>query len=92
MITYQTCNTKFQKNSKKIQQIRKTLLRLLFEPKYVQEVREREKIKKIVPTSSYSTRNRKFQNNNKKIQKIRKHYYGFFSSQNMLGKAEKGRK
>ena len=31
-------------------------------------------------------------NNSKKIQKIRKHYYGFFSSQNMLGKAEKGRK
>ena len=37
-------------------------------------------------------RNRKFQKNSKKIQKIRKHYYGFFSSQNMLGKAEKERK
>ena len=34
-------------------------------------------------------RNRKFQ---KKNQKIRKHYYGFLSSQNTLGKAEKGRK
>ena len=27
--------------------------------------------------------------NSKKIQKIKKHYYGFFSSQNRLGKAEK---
>ena len=42
--------------------------------------------------SSYPTRNRKFQKNSKNIQKIRKHYYGFFSSQNMLGKAEKERK
>ena len=54
--------------------------------------RKRENKKKIVPTSSYSTRNRKFQKNSKKLQKIRKHYYGFFSSQNMLGKAEKERK
>ena len=37
-------------------------------------------------------RNRKFQKKSKKIQKIRKHYYGFLSSQNTLGKAEKGRK
>ena len=28
----------------------------------------------------------------KKIQKISKHYYGFFSSQNRLGKAKKERK
>ena len=56
-------------------------------------LRKREnKKKKIVPTSSYSTRKRKFQKTSKKIQKIRKHYYGFFSSQNMLGKAEKERK
>ena len=56
-------------------------------------LRKREnKKKKIVPTSSYSTRKRKFQKTSKKIQKIGKHYYGFFSSQNMLGKAEKERK
>ena len=48
--------------------------------------------KKIVPTSSYLTRNRKFQKNSKKIQTLRKHHYGFFSSQNMLGKAKKERK
>ena len=55
--------------------------------------RENKKIKKIVLTSSYTTRNRKFQKKkSKKIQKIRKHYYGFFSSQNTLGKAEKERK
>ena len=35
------------------------------------------------------TRNRKFQKNSKKI---KKHHYGFFSSQNKLGKAKKGRK
>ena len=52
----------------------------------------KNKNKKIVPTSSYLTRNRKYEKNNKKIQKIRKHYYGFFSSQNMLGKVDKERK
>ena len=35
------------------------------------------------------TRNRKFQ---KKSKKIKKHHYGFFSSQNKLGKAEKEKK
>ena len=54
--------------------------------------RLRKREKKIVPTSSYLTRNRKFQKNSKKIQTLRKHHYGFFSSQNMLGKAEKERK
>ena len=39
--------------------------------------------------SSYPTRNRKFQKNSKKIQKIKKDHYGFSSSQNKLGKAEK---
>ena len=40
----------------------------------------------------YQTRNRKFQKNSKKIQKIKQHHYGFFSSQNRLGMAEKERK
>ena len=42
--------------------------------------------------SSDLTRNRKFQKKSKKIQKIKKHQYGFSSSQNKLGKAEKERK
>ena len=38
--------------------------------------------------SSYPTCNREFQKNIQKIQKIKKHSYGFFSSQNKMGKAE----
>ena len=53
--------------------------------------RKKEK-KKIVPMSSDPTRNRKFQKNSKKIKEIKKHHYDFFSSQNMLGKAEKQKK
>ena len=63
-----------------------------FQPKISWERPIKRKKKKIVPMSSYPTRNRKFQKKSKKIQKIRKHYYGFFLSQNMLGKAEKERK
>ena len=59
------------------------------QPKYVGKGRESEKIKKIVPTSSYPTCNREFQKNSKKF---KKHYYGFLSSQNRLGMAEKERK
>ena len=47
--------------------------------------RPKKRKKKIVLMTSYPTRNRKFQKN-------RKHYYGFFSRQNMLEKAEKERK
>ena len=54
--------------------------------------RKRQKIKIIVLFRSYTKRNRKFQKNNKKIQKIIKYYYGFISSQNKGGNAEKGRK
>ena len=39
--------------------------------------------------SSYTTWDREFQKNNKKIQKIKQHHYGFFSSENWLGMAEK---
>ena len=38
------------------------------------------------------TRNREFQKNSNQNQKIKKHHYGFFSSQNRLGMAEKERK
>ena len=54
--------------------------------------RKREKIQYIVSFHSYPIRNRKFQTNSKKIQKIIKYYYGFISSQNTRGNAEKGRK
>ena len=37
-------------------------------------------------------RNKKFQKNRKKIQKTKKFHYGFLSSQNRLGKAEKEKK
>ena len=53
--------------------------------------RKRQKIKIIVLFRSYTKRNRKFQKNNKKIQKIIKYYYGFISSQNKGGNAEKER-
>ena len=39
--------------------------------------------------SSYPTCNKEFQKNSKKF---KKRNYGFFSSQNMLGRAEKERK
>ena len=41
---------------------------------------------------SYPTRKRKFQKNRKKFNKLKKNHYGVFSSQNMLGKAERDRK
>ena len=46
-------------------------------------------IKIIVPISTNLTRYKELKNNEQKIQKIKKHHYGFFSSQNMLGKTEK---
>ena len=95
MSSYQTRNRKFQKNSKKIQKFKKHHYGFSSsQNKLGKDEKERKfkKKKKIVPTSSYRTRNRKFQKNRKNIQKIRKHYYGLFSSQNMLGKAEKVRK
>ena len=57
-----------------------------FQAKIGWKTPERENIKSIIPFRSYPTRNRKFQKNSKKI---KKHHYGFFSSQNRLGKAEK---
>ena len=52
--------------------------------------REIVKIKIIIPISSYQTRCKEFQKNSKKFKKtaknLKKHRYGFFSSQNRLGK------
>ena len=50
------------------------------------------KIQIIGSFRSYTMRNRKFQSSNKKIQKIIKYYYGFISSQNKGGNADKWRK
>ena len=85
----QRIRKKQQKNSKD----KKTSFQLLLNPKQVGKCREREKIKIIVPISFYPTRYREFQKNSKKIKKkIKIHRYGFFSSQNRFGKAEKDRK
>ena len=84
-----TFNRKFQKNRKKLKKIP---LWLNLKPKKVEKGRERRKTKIIVPFRSYATRNRKFQTNSKKIQKIIKYYYGFISSHNKGGNAEKWRK
>ena len=83
-------------NSKKIEKKFKKLENTIivsFQAKIGQErLRKNEKRKKIVLMYSYPTRNRKFQKNSKKIKKFKKHHYGFSSSQNKLGKAEKERK
>ena len=51
-----------------------------------------EKIKIIITSRSNPTCNRKFQKKSKNTQKIKKYLYGFLSSQNRFGKAEKERK
>ena len=55
--------------------------------------RPRKKKKKLsfrsFPTQPVIENSKK---NNKKNQKIKKHHYGFFSSQNVLGEAEKEKK
>ena len=52
-------------------------------------LRNSEKKKNILSIRPDPSRNIKFQKNRKKIQKIKKYFYGIFSSQNRLGKAEK---
>ena len=90
--SYPTPTRKFPINSKKIHKIRRIPFWLHFKQKLVEKCQEREKIKIIVLHRSYMTRNRKFQKKSKKIQKIIKYYYGFISSQNKWGNAEKERK
>ena len=65
-----TRKRKFQKNRKKLKNIKKIPLWLHLKPKQVGKGRERQKTKIIVPLRSYPTRNRKFQKNRKKILKI----------------------
>ena len=59
--SHSTRNRKFQKNSKKIQEIKKMPLWHLLKPKLGGKGRGREKIKIIVPFRTNSMRNRKFQ-------------------------------
>ena len=83
-------NRKFQKIAKHYKKLKTTTL-ATFQANICWE-RPRKKKKKIILMSSYQTRNRKFQKNSNKIQKFKKHHYGYSSSQNKLGKAEKERK
>ena len=80
---------KLQKNSKNY----KTPSQLLFKTKQVGKGHEREKIEKksfqCVPTRPVIENSKK---NCKKIQEFTKHHHSFISSQNRLGKAQKGRK
>ena len=93
MSSYPTCNKEFQKNNKK----KKNTIMASFQTKIGWErLRKRKNKKKSfrwVPTRPVIENLRK---NSKKIDKIwkrkKKDYYGIFSSQNKLGKAEKERK
>ena len=89
--SYPTRNTKFQKNSQKIQHIKRIPILQHFWRKQVGKGCELDKLKIFVPFRSFPTRNRKFKKR-KKIQKIKKYHYGFISSHNRLGKDEKQRK
>ena len=60
-----------------------------FQTKIGSKTPRKRKIRIIGPFRSYTTRNRKFQKDSKKLQKTKKCHYGFLSSQNRLGKAEK---
>ena len=57
---------------------------LYFNPKYVGEGHEREKMKIIVPIGSNPAHSRKFKKNCSKIRKSNKYTYSFISSQNRL--------
>ena len=81
---------KFQKNSKKIQKIKRYHYGFI-SSFLVGKVRERVKTKIIVPFRSYPRRNKNFQKNNEKIGKIKKYQYEFISSQNRLEKDAKER-
>ena len=66
-----TRNGKFQKNSKKFKKITRIPLWLHFNPKHVENGRERRKTKIIVPFRYYPTRNKNSKNIKKKFQKFK---------------------
>ena len=67
--SYPTRNRNFQKNSKKIQKIKKIPLWLHFSPKQVGIGREKQKIKIIVPLRSYPALNTKLKKKQQKNSK-----------------------
>ena len=84
-------NRKFQKNSKKIQKIKKYRYGVISIQNRLEKA-QREKIKTIVLFRSFPMGKRKFQKNRKKIQKIEKYHYGFIPWKKWLENAEKWRK
>ena len=66
-----TRNGKFQKNSKKFKKITRIPFLLHFNPKHVENGRERRKTKIIVPFRYYPTRNKNSKNIKKKFQKFK---------------------
>ena len=91
MSYYPTWNRKFQKIAKKFKKLENNIVASFQAKIECKKPRDRETKKKIVPMCSYLNRNRKFPKNSRKIQKIRKQHHRFFSNQNRMGKAEKGR-
>ena len=89
--SYPTRNRKFQRNSKKIEKVKKYHYRFNSSQKWVGKGGERDKIKIIVTFNSYPTCNLKFPKNSNKIIKIKIYHYAFISSQNWLENAKKDR-
>ena len=69
--SYPTRNRKFEKNSKKIQKIKKYHYGFISSHNRLKNDEKEEKIKIIVPFRSYPTRNIKFQKNSQKVQNIK---------------------
>ena len=86
--SYMTRNRNFQKNRKKIRNIKKYHYGFISSQKQGGKGGERDKIKIIVTFRSYPTRNLKFQKNSNKIQKIKIYHYGFISSPKQVGKGQ----
>ena len=82
-------NRKFQKNSKKIQKVKNTIM-ASFQDKIGWKTQGKRENKncRFDLFRSYPTRNRKYQKNSKKIQQ---YHFGIISRQNRLENAEKER-
>ena len=80
-----------KKTTKKFKKLEKTIIASFQAKKGWERPRKREKKKsfRCIPTRTGIENSKK---NRKKIQNFGKHHHSFFSSQNRLGKTEKGRK
>ena len=87
-------NTKFQKNSKKIQKTKQDLYGFISCQNRLEKAKKEKKLKIIVPFRSVPTQRviGNYKKNSKKIRKTKQYHYGFISSQNRLEKAEKLKK